>query len=119
RKIEFGADGEGILSIWSGLLVETPPGFGAEVRPLGGALGSPVFSAEPAVLATDLAPRDLVIRLKFRLTDRWVHIRTADAVAHLLPIRRETFDADWLLGQLPIEAGKDAIEVYRRWRAGG
>src|SRR5205085_5662723 len=118
----FGGAGEGIVSIWSGLLLETPPGWALEVRPPPGGDASPLFAPEPEILATDLAPRDLALRLRFRLTDRWVHLRGADPatarpLAHLVPVRREAFDADWLLGQVPIEAGKDAAQVYRRWRA--
>ncbi|HVY62411.1 MAG TPA: hypothetical protein VHF22_12200, partial [Planctomycetota bacterium] len=61
------------------------------------------------------------LRLRFRLPDRRAQIRGADPaaaqpIAHLAPVRREAFDSPWLLGQVPIEAAKDGMELYRQWQ---
>src|SRR6185295_5981907 len=32
KKIAFGDDGEGVLTLWTGLVVETPPNWAVEVR---------------------------------------------------------------------------------------
>ncbi|HVY62608.1 MAG TPA: DUF6065 family protein, partial [Planctomycetota bacterium] len=57
RKVDFGSEGEGLATIWTGLLLRTPPGWALEVRPPASA-ASPVFAVEPAILRTDEAPRD-------------------------------------------------------------
>jgi hypothetical protein len=125
RKLEWGAGGEGVLTLWTGLLLETPPGWCVEVRPAQGADLSPVLAAEPEVLETDAAPRELVLRLKFRATDRWARLRSpsgiepgaARPIAHLLPLRRESFEGEWLAASVPIEAARGAAEVLRRFHA--
>jgi len=126
RKLSFEGHGEGVFSLWTGLLLETPPGWGVEVRACAGLEASPLFAAVPEVIESDEAPRALSVRLKLRSTERWARIRTGQAgdahpaqpIAHLLPVRRESFDAEWLATSFPIEAAKGAVDVYRRWREG-
>jgi hypothetical protein len=119
KKLAFGDDGDGVLSIWTGLIVQTPPGWALAVRAPANAATTPFLRVVEEVMETDRAPRELTIRLRFLETGRTLELRgTAPwpPLAQLVPMRREAFDEEWLLGQVPLgKAAANAADVYERW----
>ena len=94
----------------------------AAATPAGQALPGTVPRTLGRLADVGPAPADLTLRLRVLEPDRWVTLRASDPalaqpVARLVPVRREAFDAEWLLGQVPIESSRDGADVLRRWRA--
>lgn len=122
KKLAFGDDGEGVITLWTGLVVETPPGWALEVRsPVNVAL-APHLRIREEVLECERTPRELTVRLRVLETGRPVELRAGapwPPLAQLVPVRRETFDAEWLLGHVPLgKAAANAAQVYEKWMRG-
>lgn len=99
-KYSFGGVEEGVVQIYTGVILQTPPGWALHIR-------SPInFSPQPyhimeGVLPTDWMQYDLWTNVKFDIQDQWVHLRKDQwpPLAQLLPVRRETTSKDWDIGR--------------------
>jgi hypothetical protein len=119
RKVAFGTPTDAAVSIWSGCILQTPPGWGLMIRSPVNIASSPVFSVQEAILETDWLPYDIWINLEFVQQRRWAQLRRSEGwppIAQLLPVPRLAYDDAWQLNEGPLErtsaAGEDLVA---RW----
>ena len=99
-KYSFGAVEEGVVQIYTGVILETPPGWMLHIR-------SPInFAPQPyhimeGILPTDWMQYDLWTNLKFDKQNEWVQIRKDQwpPLAQITPVRRETTSKEWSVGR--------------------
>jgi hypothetical protein len=116
-KYNWGGVDEGVVQIWSGVILQTPPGWCLHMR-------SPVncerqaFSIQEGVLETDWMRYDLWINLKFDEPGVEVKLRRDQwpPLAHLVPVRREVFKEEWGLEEETINRDTpEAAGVLMSW----
>jgi len=98
-KFTWGAVEPNVVQIWTGCIFKTPPGWCLQVR-------SPVnfpnreFRIMEGILETDWMQYDIWFNLVFETPNKWVEIRRHQfpPLAQLVPVRRETIDAEWKIG---------------------
>src|SRR5262252_5930944 len=99
-KFTWAAVEPNVVQIWSGLIFETPPGWCLHIR-------SPVNAPNPrqlihvmeGVLETDWMQYDIWFNVVFDKPGEKVSLRTNGwpPLAHIIPMRRETAEAEWKL----------------------
>jgi len=90
--VEIGEDAEGVVTIWTGLSLQTPPGWCLKTQSPANVLSSPFVRVQEEILDTDAEAKPLAIKLRFVETGRPLHLRSAAAwppLAQLVPIPRE------------------------------
>lgn len=119
----FGEVEMNVVNIWTGCIFKTPPGWCLQIRsPVNLNVDEP-FRIQEGILETDWMPYDVWMNLKFFEYDRWASIRREQhhPIAHLVPVRRETFAAAWSLQDRALNckdaAAADAARVFDEWNA--
>lgn len=119
NKIDFGGVLDSVVSIWTGCIFQTPPGWGLMVRNPINVSSSTVFRIQEGILETDWMPYDVWMNLQFLQQDKWVHIRRDQPwppIAQLIPVRREGYDKKWNLIERPFERSTaEGQNMFDRW----
>jgi hypothetical protein len=97
-KFSWGLVEEGVVQIWTGCMLQTPPGWGLHIR-------SPInFPRQPfhvmeAVLETDWLRYDIWLNIVFDEENVQARIRRDEwpPIAQLVPVPRESYEAKWQL----------------------
>jgi hypothetical protein len=119
RKIEFGSTLESVVSIWTGCIFETPPGWGLMIRNPVNINPSAIFRAQEAILETDWLPYDIWINLQFVQQGKWARLRRSERwppIAQLLPVPKAAYDRRWRLMEQTLErTSPRGRDLYDRW----
>jgi len=119
KKIEFGSTLESVVSIWTGCIFQTPPGWSLMIRDPINITASAIFRVQEGILETDWLPYDIWINLLFIQQDKWARIRRADnwpPIAQLVPVPTAAYDRPWSLTEGPLErTSADGRDLYSRW----
>jgi hypothetical protein len=82
----------GVVTIWSGLLIGTTPGWSTLVRPPANLLRPAAYQVYEGLIETDtFKPSVLFINIRLLATDHDVVIRTTDPLFHVQPIARQCY----------------------------
>lgn len=119
----FGYVEMNVVSIWSGCIFKTPPGWCLQVRsPINLSFDQP-FRIQEGLLETDWMQYDIWMNLKFFRYNEWATLRRNQRypLAQLVPVRRETYDEKWKLQDKALNCnGEDqekAAKVFDSWNA--
>ena len=119
KKIEFGSTLDSVVSVWTGCIFQTPPGWGLMIRDPININSSAIFRVQEAILETDWMSYDIWINLLFIQQDKWAHIRRGEGwppIAQLVPVPTAAYDRAWSLTDGPLErTSAKGSEVYERW----
>ena len=119
RKVEFGTTLESVVTMWTGCIFQTPPGWGLLVRSPVNINPSAIFRTQEGILESDWLAVDMWLNLQFVQQNRWAHIRRSAGwppIAQLLPVPRAAYDPPWGLADEPLERTTDAgRDIYDRW----
>lgn len=119
-KIDFGGVVENVVSIWTGCVFQTPPGWSLMIRNPINVSGNTVFRIQEGILETDWLSYDIWMNLQFLQQDRWVHLRKDQnwpPVAQIIPVRREGYDKSWKLQERYMERETpEGSQMYDRWQ---
>lgn len=99
-KYSFGAVEEGVVQIYTGVILQTPPGWVLHLRnPIN--FEPQAYHVMEGILPTDWMQYDLWTNLKFDQKHVWVHIRRDQwpPLAQIIPIRRESISLEWEIGR--------------------
>jgi hypothetical protein len=116
-KYSWGMVEEGVVQIWTGIILQTPPGWSIRVR-------SPVnFPKQPyyimeGVLETDWMWYDLWTNVVFTEKNKWVNLRKDQwpPLAHLIPERREVNTENWEIKEEIVNRDTpEANDVFSYW----
>ena len=119
RKVEFGSTLESVVSIWTGCIFQTPPGWALMIRNPVNVTASTIFRAQEAILETDWLPYDIWVNLLFVQQEKWARIRRGDGwppIAQLLPVPKAAYDQRWHLIDGPLErTTAQGHDLFNRW----
>jgi hypothetical protein len=119
KKIEFGVTLESVVSIWTGCIFQTPPGWSLMIRDPINITASTIFRVQEAILETDWLPYDIWVNLLFIQQDKWARIRRANnwpPIAQLVPVPTAAYDRPWRLMDGPLErTSAEGRDLYSRW----
>lgn len=114
-KTTFSLIENNVMQIWTGLIFQTPPGWCLQIR-------SPInfpysgYNVVEAVLETDWMQYDIWINIAVTQANTKISIDKKTPLAHLLPIRRESFKGDWTVEKEMVNRDtKEANEVFSYW----
>jgi len=96
-KFSWGLVEEGVVQIWTGCMLQTPPGWGLHIRsPINFPPGP--FHVMEAVLETDWLRYDIWLNIVFDKKNEQARIRRDEwpPIAQLIPVPRETYEGQWL-----------------------
>jgi hypothetical protein len=117
----FGDVEMNVVTIWTGCVFRTPPGWCLQIRsPINIALDTP-FRVQEAILETDWMQYDIWMNLKFTRYNEWVSFRAGQThpIAQLVPVKRESYDPKWRLEDnvfnSPDVPSDAAEQVFERW----
>jgi hypothetical protein len=119
KKVDFGSVLESVVSIWTGCVFQTPPGWSLMIRNPVNINASEIFRAQEAILETDWLPYDIWLNLLFVQQGKWARLRRSDGwppIAQLLPVPRIAYDRQWGLVDGPIERTTvEGSDLFERW----
>lgn len=119
NKIDFGAVHDGVVSIWTGCIFQTPPGWSLMIRNPINVTSTSTYRVQDAILETDWMPYDIWLNIQFLVQNQWVRIRkkpTWPPIAQLIPVPREAYENKWNLVQRPMERNSaEGQNMYDRW----
>jgi len=117
----FGDVEMNVVTIWTGCVFRTPPGWCLHIRsPINIDLNA-AYRVQEAILETDWMQYDIWINLKFTRYNEWVCLRRDQRypMAQLIPVRRESYDPKWGLNENVFDRSGDmsqqSEEVFERW----
>lgn len=123
-KFTWGAVDDGVVQVWTGLILQTPPGWCLYVtNPVNCvhqgrlAVRGPAFSVQEGVLETDWMQYDIWVNLKFLVRDKWVYFRrnAFPPLAQIVPVPRESFQT-WSLREQAVNRDTEEGErVFKFW----
>jgi hypothetical protein len=116
-KFTWGLVEAGVVQIWTGCIFETPPGWALQIR---SPANFPVRGCHvmEAVLETDWLHYDIWLNLVFDRVGESIALRRDEwpPIAQLVPVPRETYDADWKLEEeMANRNSDDADRVFKYW----
>lgn len=104
-----------VMQIWTGLIFQTPPGWCLQIR-------SPInfpysgFNIVEAILETDWLQYDIWMNVSVTAHNVPLSIKKDTPLAHLVPIRRESFKGEWEFQRERINRNTpEAEEVFKYW----
>lgn len=119
----FGYVEMNIVSIWTGCVFKTPPGWCLQIRsPININLDQP-FRIQEGILETDWMQYDIWMNLKFFRYNEWATLRRDQRypLAQLVPVRRESYDEKWALQDNALNCAgpqrEQAAKVFDWWNA--
>lgn len=95
-KLTLGEVENNIVQLWTGCIFKTPPGWCLHVRsPIN--CETPDFRIMEGVLETDWMYYDIWLNIVIKTKNKSIKLRKNEwpPIAQIIPIRRETTDADW------------------------
>lgn len=114
-RINYGSVEPNIITIWTGCIFETPPGWGLWIR-------NPVndyyrndnkqlpYTIQEGILETDWMVYDIWMNIAVLETNREITISKDKPLAALIPFRRDAYEEQWGL-----EKNEITKNVYKRW----
>jgi Family of unknown function (DUF6065) len=115
-KFTFGAVDEGVVQIWTGFILQTPPGWCLHIRSPVNCDPQPYYVQE-GILETDWMYYDIWINLRFTRENVYVHLRREQwpPLAQLIPVRRESTQ-EWELQEEFVNCKTpEAHQVFSYW----
>ncbi len=116
-KFNFGGVEGNIVQIWTGVILQTPPGWCLHMRsPVN--CGRQPYSIQEGILETDWMQYDLWMNVVFHEKDKLVQFRKDQwpPLAHVVPVRRESFKEKWgLEEELVNRDTAEANRVFEYW----
>jgi len=119
----FGYVEMNVLSIWTGCVFKTPPGWCLHIRsPINIDFDQP-YRIQEGMLETDWMQYDIWMNLKFFRYNEPVRLRRTQRypLAQLVPVRRESYDGKWNLQDNTLNcvgAEKEkGVEIFDSWNA--
>jgi hypothetical protein len=116
-KFNWGGVEGNIVQIWTGVILQTPPGWCLHARSPVNCQRQP-YSIQEGILETDWMQYDLWTNIVFHEKDVKVCLRKDQwpPLAHLIPIRRESFKEDWGLEEEMVNRDTpEANRVFEFW----
>lgn len=114
-KTTFSLIENNVIQIWTGLIFQTPPGWCLQIR-------SPInfpysgFNVVEAILETDWMQYDIWMNISVTQANTKILIDKSQPIAHLLPVRRESFKGEWTIERNEINRdSKEANDVFSYW----
>jgi Family of unknown function (DUF6065) len=114
-KTTIGLVEKNVIQLWTGIIFETPPGWCLHIR-------SPVnfpksgIEIMEAVLETDWMHYDIWMNVVCTEKNKKISIRKDTPIAQIIPVRRETFKAEWELENRPLGRETEGEEkVFKYW----
>lgn len=114
-KTTFSLVEPNVMQLWTGLIFQTAPGWCLQIR-------SPVnfpycgFNIVEAVLETDWLQYDIWMNISVTSPGTVIRLRKELPLAHLIPIRRESFKDEWEIKEEIINRNTpEAEEVFKYW----
>jgi hypothetical protein len=119
NRIDFGTVAENIVTIWTGCVFQTPPGWGLMIRNPVNVKGETIFRVQEGILETDWLSYDIWMNLEFLQQDKWVHLRREKMwppVAQLVPVPRKAYEDQWHFEERMMERNTpEGQNMYDRW----
>lgn len=117
----FGHVEMNVVSIWTGCIFRTPPGWSLQIRsPINLDLDQP-FRIQEGMLETDWLQYDIWLNLKFfRYHERAILRRNQKyPMAQLVPVRRDSYSEKWRLQDTVLNCDgpsrAEAVKVFDAW----
>lgn len=114
-KTTFGFVEPNVIQIWTGLIFQTPPGWCLHIK-------SPInfpymgYNIVEAILETDWLQYDIWMNVSVTHSDSVLSIKKEIPLAHLVPMRRESFKGEWGLERESINRDTpEAEKVFKYW----
>jgi hypothetical protein len=114
-KTTFGFVEPNVMQIWTGLIFQTQPGWCLQIR-------SPInfpysgFNVVEAILETDWLQYDIWMNICVTEHNVPISIKKDFPLAHIVPIRRESFKAEWNIEREIINRNtQEAEDVFKYW----
>ena len=86
----------GVVQVWSGLFVQTAPGWSSLVRPAANIARSQGFEAYEGIVETDRWFGPLFVNVRLTATDRPIAFSTKKPLFQLQPLQRDTYAEEHL-----------------------
>lgn len=121
QKLSFGLSEPQTLQIWSGIIVQTPPGWCIHVRNpinLEAAYARP-YHIQEGIIESDWLKYDLWLNIKFHRAGERVQIRQNmwPPIAQIVPTRREAYDPNLSFEDTIIDkTNPDGSIVWEEWQ---
>lgn len=118
-KLDFGSVMDNVVTMWTGCVFQTPPGWSLMIRNPINVAGSTIFRVQEGILETDWLSYDIWLNLQFLQQDKWVQIRR-DAkwppIAQLIPVYRDGYEQEWTMEERSFERDTpEGQDMYDRW----
>lgn len=117
-KVDFGRVEPNICQIWTGVILQTPPGWSLMVRsPINLAMNVP-YRIQEGILETDWLTYDLWINVAVQYCEQWIQLRRDQwpPLAQLVPVPRISYDQDWQMSEQMIHRDDaDGERIYTGW----
>jgi hypothetical protein len=119
HRIDFANVAENVVSIWTGCVFQTPPGWGLMIRNPINVKGESIFRIQEGILETDWLSYDIWMNLEFIQQNKWVHLRREKQwppIAQLIPVPRKAYDDQWHIQERMMERNTpEGQNMYDRW----
>ena len=117
-KFTWGGVENSVAQFWTGCIFKTPPGWCLQIRsPIN--CTNPDYTVMEGILETDWMQYDIWINLVFKTPNKWIEFRKNNwpPIAQLVPIRRESVDADWQIttDEVVNRDSTEANQVFEYW----
>lgn len=123
-KFTWGAADDDVVQIWTGIILQTPPGWCLQIRsPINCELPhrfynlGAICSVQEGILETDWMQYDLWINLKFHVRNKWVYLRRVQQfpIAQIVPVKRETM-GEWSIQESAVNRETpEGEKVFKYW----
>jgi hypothetical protein len=123
-KFTWGDADEGVVQIWSGLILKTPPDWCLQIRsPINCELPhrlyniGPICSIQEGVLETDWMQYDIWVNIQFHVRNKWVYFRRNQKLplAQLIPIHRDSLSPGVVHESAVNRNTPEGEEVFKYW----
>lgn len=115
-KIDCGRVEPNIVQIWTGVMLQTSPGWGLLVRsPINMNMDAP-YRIQEGIIETDWLKYDIWINVAIQRKEEIVKLRRNMCFAQFVPVPRQAYDENWNISQEMINRNsQEAEESYKGW----
>ncbi len=123
-KFTWGAVEKNVVQLWTGLILQTPPGWCLHIRsPINCELPHQIYhlgsicSVQEGIIESDWLFYDIWVNLKFNVTGKWVYLRKGNfpPLAHIVPVHRDSLEK-WSLEESMVERDTpEGEKVFKYW----
>lgn len=116
-KVDFGRVEPNICQIWTGLIFQTPPGWGLHIRsPINIAMNTP-YRIQEGILETSWLRYDIWINLAVQIPNTVISLRRNQPLplAQLIPVKREAYEKWELRQELINRNDEEGDKAFCEW----